>query len=138
MDRRPVRPPKPKAEEEYDMTPNFGPHFVLNDRTVASILSSMGQTEVETRTTAEHPPVATRSGKRKKRRADPVTSGYREKQRARVLDDELGTYIGLQSELFEETDWDGFVRQVRGRGDLVVPEEGSAVSEHPKTVSVPR
>lgn len=49
--------------------------------------------------------------------------GYREKQRARVLDDELGEYIAMHSEMFENKRWARFVEDVRRRGDLEPKEE---------------
>lgn len=122
-DSRPVRPPKPK-KEEYTMRLEPLNGYVLKEETIRKI---MGDGAAKRARPTTMPPDA--RPEKQKKKPKPAKPGYREKQRAKVLNDELGTYIAMQSELFREHDWEEFVRIVRQRGDLLEPKGMAA--EHP-------
>ena len=58
----------------------------------------------------------------RKRAAQP-SPGHRERQRIKVLPDDLGKMIQEHSEMFANMEWESFVEAARGRGDLAPSEE---------------
>jgi len=121
-----VRPPKPR-EKVYIMQTMRPNNFTLSEETKTIIDVNARKTLFVAAELAESRPTHKRARPEAMRASE--NEGHRQQQRARVLNDELGEYINLHAKLYQGRDWEEFIREVRGRGDLLEPS--GALLEHP-------
>ena len=108
-DRRPVRPPKPRLQLHYAAP-------VIYKREPEAPATTPLQP------TALHSPIPQPKPK-------PGRPSYRETQRAKLQEDDLGKLIAEHVDLLNEIGWPRLLRRLRGRGDLKV--NSKALRFHP-------